>query len=90
LPGGFNRASGNPATRGVEYIERRLLNQIRRLYMAQDWSEDINVRLSGLLARISTLEQMSQRKRGIWIERVMYWLVIIGLIVAVNILAASA
>jgi len=58
--------------------------------MAQEWSEDINIRLSGLQARIGTLEQMSQRRRGVWIERVMYWLIIIGLIVAVNILAASA
>ena len=58
--------------------------------MAQERSEEINKRLTGLQVRLEALEHLTQRKRGIWIERVMYWLVIIGLIVAVNILAAAA
>jgi len=47
----------------------------------------VMTRLDGLEARLQALEY--RRQRGIWIERVMNWLIIIGLVVAVIIFALS-
>jgi len=47
----------------------------------------VMTRLDGLEARMQALEY--RRQRGIWIERVMNWLIIIGLVIAVIIFALS-
>ena len=61
--------------------------------MAQEWndetSEQTMARLTGLQVRLEGLEQRARQQRGIWVERAMYWLIIIGLVVAVNLLAVS-
>ena len=52
-------------------------------------SGEVMTRLTGLQVRVEALEKRTQQQRGRWIERVMYWLIIIGLVVAVNLLAEA-
>ena len=59
-------------------MEQEKLDQMNRRVMT---------RLDGLEARMEALEH--RRQRGIWIERVMNWLIIIGLVVAVILFASS-
>ena len=48
---------------------------------------DVSQQLTELHTRLESLEQQRRPGQGIWIERVMHLLIIIGLIVAVIILA---
>jgi len=57
--------------------------------MAQEWNDNINTQLTGFQTRLEALEQRTAEGRGIWVKRVMYWLIIIGLIVAIIILATA-
>ena len=56
--------------------------------MTQEWNEVVDRHLDGLEFRMEALEQRKV-PRGVWVERVMYWLIIIGLVVAVIILALA-
>ena len=57
-------------------MEQEKFDQINRQVMT---------RITGLETRMEALEQ--KRQRGIWVERIMNWLIIIGLVIAVIIFA---
>jgi len=48
-------------------------------------SAQVMTRLTGLETRLEALEL--RRQRGIWIERAMNWLIIVGLVIAVILFA---
>jgi hypothetical protein len=47
---------------------------------------DLRKQLTDLEERVRSLERDSGTSRGIWAERLMYWLIAVGLIVAVILL----
>ena len=47
----------------------------------------LTAKLTEIEMRVNAIEKSKQRQRGLWIERLMYWVIVIGLIVAVIIQA---
>jgi hypothetical protein len=43
----------------------------------------VSARLTALEARMRDLEKGAGRQRGIWVERFMYWAVVIALVIAI-------
>ncbi|MFC2034484.1 hypothetical protein ACFLTT_03700 [Chloroflexota bacterium] len=44
--------------------------------MSQEWNEAINKQLIGLQTRLAAIEKRGQQKQLIWLERIVYWLII--------------
>ena len=43
----------------------------------------VAARLRDLETRVEALETRTRRQGGLWVERIMYWLIAIGLIIAI-------
>lgn len=59
------------------------LTNDRSLQRNDQTDSEISARLRALEKRIDALEKQIRRQRGPWMERFMYWAIVIGLIIAI-------